>query len=827
MLDVYRNYYGLTGEPFRLGPDHRFSLHHESYANAKAYLEYAIFQGEGFIAITGAPGTGKTTLISEILAELDRTKVQVATLTSTQLESRDMLQMVASSFDLHPEDASKANLLVEIETFLVRKIRDGQRAILIVDEAQGLSKGALEELRLLANLQYQYQLLLQIFLVGQEQLLDLISAPEMEHLHQRLVAATTLEALTLDETIDYIEHRLSRVGWKGDPSIDENSLREIYHFSGGVPRRINLIANRLFLQGGLEGKHSFTLDDITEVIKGLVEEFLLAPEPAVSEVEMAAATAPLENGRIRSLPRDIPEEEDVSRPASEDNLALENGDVANQDLVSSTQETPAQNDTVDTEPADKKNEPIPFPGGRQAERPPDIQGTAPTEPSAAAKPQPRTATQARRHSPSMERPVPPRSASGTLTRLFKKHDVKTIVLIAFVLAGAVYLLREPADDSAAPAKPVDPIAKAVTSLQPEPVPEPVVEIQNESDTAVAEPTEETLPASKAETAPVAAPSQSAGQTENSGSNPVPPPQTKTPDRIIETGKAAAEILPGVIRKPLEASAPALAVRPSSSTKSVRFPEQATAPARDKPAVVPVRQVPHAQPKPESNSRPKPVVSPAMAEAAADKPDTSAQSPKTTKPRAHPEPSRVHEKLAQLRQEATQRLEERRQQQAGQSGPVSAPVLKPDVPPAITPPAKKKPQLTLDETIASLLEGSWSSRGKPASLLPSDSTFCNRLGNAISCKSVPQNIKTQYGLALYKVETRLSGFSPQGHFEMSYRTLVKLVKPGAADRESLVPDSKGWQISSYSMSCTLKNPGQVSCVDGKGIVREYQKTGSAK
>ncbi len=816
MLDVYRNYYGLTGEPFRLGPDHRFSLHHESYANAKAYLEYAIFQGEGFIAITGAPGTGKTTLISEILAELDRTKVQVATLTSTQLESRDLLQMVASSFDLHPKDASKANLLVEIETFLVRKIRDGQRAILIVDEAQGLSKGALEELRLLANLQYQYQLLLQIFLVGQEQLLDLISAPEMEHLHQRLVAATTLEALTFDETIDYIEHRLSRVGWKGDPSIDEDALRDIYRYSGGVPRRINLIANRLFLQGGLEGKHSFTVEDITEVIKGLVEEFLLAPEPAISEVAMAAAAAPVENGRARSLPRDIPEEEDVSRPASEDNLALESGAGTDQESAGSTQENPPQNDTADTAPADKKNEPIPFPGGRPAEPPPEKPGTVSTGPSAAAQPQPHPATQARRHPPGMERPVPPRPASGTLTRLLKKHDVKTILLIALVLAGGVYLLREPVDDNATSGKPVEPIAKAVTSLQLEPVPAAEIETETETKTTVAEPAKETLTAGEEEAvSAAAAPLKSSGQTENNDGTPVTPPQTKKPDKVAETGKPAVETLPGVIRKPLEASSPVLPVTPPGPAKPVKAPAQASVLALDKPVAEPVRQVP----QPESKPGPKPVVPPAKV-AAADKPDTPAQPPQTVKPRTRPDPSRVQAKLEQLKQEAAQRLAERRKQQASQPGPVT----KPDTPPVKTPAVKKKPQLTLDETIAALLEASWSSRGKPASLLPSDTTFCNRQGNAISCKSVPQNIKTQYGLALYKVETRLSGFSPQGHFEMSYRTLVKLIKPGANERESLVPDDKGWQISSYSMSCTLKNPSQVSCVDGKGVVREYQKTG---
>ena len=304
MLDVYRDYYGLSGEPFRLGPDYRFSLHHTSYANAKAYLEFAIYQGEGFIAITGGPGTGKTTLISEILAGLDREKVEVATLTSTQLESRDLLQMVASSFGLHPDKVEKADLLLEIESFLVSRIRSGHRAILIVDEAQGLSAGALEELRLLANLQYQYQLLLQVFLVGQENLLKLIRAPGMEHLQQRLVAATSLDPLSFDETIDYIEHRLSRVGWKGDPSIDEAALRLVYQYSGGVPRRINLVANRLFLYAGMQHKHQINGEDGRAVIDGLIEEFLLAPEPPIAEADLGAqAPAGEEKAKPRCLPR--------------------------------------------------------------------------------------------------------------------------------------------------------------------------------------------------------------------------------------------------------------------------------------------------------------------------------------------------------------------------------------------------------------------------------------------------------------------------------------------------------------------------------------------
>ena len=216
MLDIYKIRYQLTDHPFRLSPDHRFSLDHPSYARAKAYLKYAISQGEGFIAITGEPGTGKTTLINGLLAELDRAPVLVATLTCAQLDPRNLIQMVATSFGLPRKGDSTAILLSQLEQFLIKQSRSGRHAVLIVDEAQGMSPDSLEELRLLSNLQHGNRLLMQVFLVGQERLLDMIHAPGMEHLQQRLIAASHLEPLNLEETVDYVEHRLCVVGWQGD-----------------------------------------------------------------------------------------------------------------------------------------------------------------------------------------------------------------------------------------------------------------------------------------------------------------------------------------------------------------------------------------------------------------------------------------------------------------------------------------------------------------------------------------------------------------------------------------------------------------------------------
>jgi type II secretory pathway predicted ATPase ExeA len=275
MLDIYKTRYQLKDHPFRLGPDHRFSFDHPSYANARAYLKYAISQGEGFIAITGEPGTGKTTLIHGLLVELDKTRIQVATLTCAQLDPRSLIEMVATSFGLQCNRGSKASLLAELEGFLVKQSRSDRHAVLIVDEAQGMSPESLEEFRLLSNLQHNNRLLMQVFLVGQEHLLDMIHAPGMEHLQQRLIAASHLDPLDLEETVTYIEHRLCHVGWQGDPAITEDALRLIHKFSEGVPRRINLICHRLFLYGSLEHKHELVGEDARYVIEELHNERVL------------------------------------------------------------------------------------------------------------------------------------------------------------------------------------------------------------------------------------------------------------------------------------------------------------------------------------------------------------------------------------------------------------------------------------------------------------------------------------------------------------------------------------------------------------------------
>jgi type II secretory pathway predicted ATPase ExeA len=192
---MYEVFYKLKAEPFRLSPDHKFCFGHKGYAKAQAYMVYAFRRAEGFVMITGRPGTGKTTLIGELVESLSRDEVFTANLVCTQLQADDLLKTVAYSFGIGSARLDKAELLQRLTVLFRRWHREGRRALLIVDEAQDLSASGMEELRLLTNIQIGGQPLLQIFLLGQPELRDLIHSADMEQVHQRIVAASHIEGL--------------------------------------------------------------------------------------------------------------------------------------------------------------------------------------------------------------------------------------------------------------------------------------------------------------------------------------------------------------------------------------------------------------------------------------------------------------------------------------------------------------------------------------------------------------------------------------------------------------------------------------------------------
>ena len=268
------DYYGLRQQPFQMRPDARLFYASSVHRRGFAHLAYGLAQREGFIVITGEIGAGKTTLIDRMCGELDQSLV-VARLATTQLSGDDMLRMVADGFGAEPE-GNKAAVLRGITAVLRRP---GPRHLLIVDEAQGLSFGALEELRMLSNLTLPGQPPLQTILLGQPQLGRLLASPELEQLRQRVLASYHLVGLTAAETGAYVMHRLRGAGWQGRPAWDEAALAAVHRFTGGIPRRINRLCTRVMLSGALEEAETISAA-MVEVTAMELEEDLAGPSPA-------------------------------------------------------------------------------------------------------------------------------------------------------------------------------------------------------------------------------------------------------------------------------------------------------------------------------------------------------------------------------------------------------------------------------------------------------------------------------------------------------------------------------------------------------------------
>jgi general secretion pathway protein A len=281
---MYEAYYGLSAKPFQLRPDPRFFYGSKGHKHAKAYLQYGLSQAEGFIVITGEIGAGKTTLVRHLFHELDSTKIVAAQIGNTHLNSEDALKMVAAAFGLPLDSVSKAVMLMRIEKFLQNCDQHGKRALLVVDEAQNLNPQTIEELRMLSNFQTANNSLLQIFLLGQPEFRKTLLSAEMQQLRQRVIASYHLGPMDSEETRTYIEHRLHTVGWNNDPRISDDAFLFIHKFTGGLPRKINTLCDRLFLMGYLEELHDLDKSHVDEVITDIRQEFDMpgvAPETAV------------------------------------------------------------------------------------------------------------------------------------------------------------------------------------------------------------------------------------------------------------------------------------------------------------------------------------------------------------------------------------------------------------------------------------------------------------------------------------------------------------------------------------------------------------------
>lgn len=276
---MYEEFFNFSAAPFKLNPDPKFFFGSRSHNKAMAYLHYGLRQAEGFIVITGEIGAGKSIMIGHLLDQLDRSNVIAAHLLTPNLKPDDLISHILSAFRVEPANDGTTAEIEAFEDFLFDQLNRGRRVLLIVDEAQNLPKETLEELRILSNMDYDGTPLFQVFLVGQPDFRPVLAGPGMEQLRQRIIASYHLQPLNREETQQYIEHRLSVVGWTDEPDFTEEAFDKIFDATGGVPRKINKLSNRLLLSCSMDERTTIDGPHATSVIDDLASEDL-SVEPA-------------------------------------------------------------------------------------------------------------------------------------------------------------------------------------------------------------------------------------------------------------------------------------------------------------------------------------------------------------------------------------------------------------------------------------------------------------------------------------------------------------------------------------------------------------------
>jgi putative secretion ATPase (PEP-CTERM system associated) len=251
---MYKDFFGLREAPFSLTPDPRFLYMSQRHREALAALIYGIRDSKGFILLTGEIGSGKTTLCRAFLKELNAETTHVALILNSFLSEIELLQSVNQELGIEtPEGQGKRELIDALNRFLLQANAEGKTTILIVDEAQNLTPAVLEQIRMLSNLETERTKLIQIVLIGQPELLDILAKPELEQLNQRIIVRCHITPLNKREIYQYIRHRLHVAGAKLNISLTQPALNRVYHYSRGIPRKINLLCDRALLAAYVAG----------------------------------------------------------------------------------------------------------------------------------------------------------------------------------------------------------------------------------------------------------------------------------------------------------------------------------------------------------------------------------------------------------------------------------------------------------------------------------------------------------------------------------------------------------------------------------------------
>ncbi len=266
---MYEEYYGFKELPFNVTPDPRFLYRSTSHRDALAYITYGVFQKKGFIAVTGEVGVGKTTVVNAFI-DLFRPSLEVAFVFTTKFPFDQLLYLVCNDFGLEVEGKNKAQMLMTLNRFLIDQYEKNRNTVLIIDEAQNLSPEVLEELRMLSNLETRDRKLIQIMLVGQPELETMLNLNEMRQLRQRIPGICRITILSREDFEKYIEYRLDVAGkHSGGPGFTNDAMDEIYHYSGGTPRLINVLCDRALLIGFVSNTRTIDGRIVREGIRDL------------------------------------------------------------------------------------------------------------------------------------------------------------------------------------------------------------------------------------------------------------------------------------------------------------------------------------------------------------------------------------------------------------------------------------------------------------------------------------------------------------------------------------------------------------------------------
>lgn len=270
-MAMYTQFYGLKEKPFNLTPDPTFFFSSKRHREAISCLLYGINQRVGFLQITGEIGTGKTTLCRALLSKLDP-KTKTAIVLNPNLPATQLLEAIVQDFGITVEKKTKLSIISSLNEFLINQLKNNSNVVIIIDEAQNMRNQLLEQIRMLSNIETEKEKLFQIVLVGQPQLRDKLNSPTLQQLRQRISVRYHILPLDKEELREYINHRLAIAGANGSIEIIDSALEEIFNYSKGTPRLINIVCDRSLLLGFVLETRRITADMVRQAIADIEDQ---------------------------------------------------------------------------------------------------------------------------------------------------------------------------------------------------------------------------------------------------------------------------------------------------------------------------------------------------------------------------------------------------------------------------------------------------------------------------------------------------------------------------------------------------------------------------